>query len=143
MPALTVPAIASQNTLLYLGTDVSPSVFSTNVARMGDITITNETTVVDVTNQESGSRRRLATLIGNGPMSGNLFWEPTSVQDEALLALKNEKPPVLRSWKIVWPDGQAWLFAAYLTKMSPASKIGDALRAAFELTIDGDVLVVG
>lgn len=142
MPTLPVPAISSQFTRLYLGTDASPSVFSTYLGRLGDVSITNETTVVDVTNQESGSRRRLATIIGNGPLTSTLFWEPTSVQDAALIALKNAEPPVLRSWKVVWPDGQTWYFSAYLTKMSPTAKIADALRAAFELTIDGDVLVV-
>ena len=143
MPTLEVPAIASQNTRLSLGTDVSPSVFTDFIARLGDIAIGNETTVVDVSNQESGARRRLATLIGNGPLTANLYWEPTETQDEELLALKNQVPPVLRSWKITWPDTQEWFFAAYLTKFSPSSKIADALRSAFELTIDGEILVVG
>jgi hypothetical protein len=46
---------------------------------------------------------------------------------------------VLRSWKIVWPDGMIWLFAAWLTKFSATSKVGDALESSLELDIDGQI----
>jgi len=141
MPALSVPAIASQNTLLYLGTDTSPSVFSANIARLGNIKVVTKVAVVDVSNQESGARRKLATLIENGPLTADYFWEPEQAQDEQLFSLILQKPPVLRSWKLVWPDGATWLFAAYLTNFSPDAVIAGALKVAFELTIDGEITV--
>ena len=145
MPALVpqMPADASADTLLFLGTDASPSVFSSFLARVGDIASTSSIAVVDVSNQNSVARRKLATLLDSGNITFNLYWQPTSVQDEALLALYHTAPPVLRSWEIQWPDGQQWFFAAYLTKFAPAAKIADALRSACELTIDNQILVVG
>ena len=143
MPALTVPAIAAANTLLYLGTDASPSVFSANVARLGNVKGPNTSVaVVDVSNQESVARRKLATMLDSGSLTADLYWEPTSVQDENLFDVYTAAPPVLRSWKVVWPDGQAWLFAGYLTKWQPDSTIAAALKTAIEIVIDGQITVV-
>ena len=143
MSVLNVPAIASARTLLYLGTNASPSVFTAFLARLGDVTGPGTSVaIVDVSNQESVARRKLATLLDSGSVTANLYWEPTSVQDDALFAVYQTAPPELRSWQIQWPDGQLWLFNAYLSKFSPSSKIAGALMSSLELTIDGQIVVV-
>jgi hypothetical protein len=140
MPTLPVPAIAAANTLLYLGTDASPSVFGSPIARLGGIKVVTKVGVVDVSNQNSVARRKLATLIDNGPLTADYYWEPEQVQDFTLFSLITAAPPVLRSWQLVWPDGRTWLFAAYLTNFSPDAPIAGALKVAFELTIDGQII---
>lgn len=143
MPVLPVPAIASARTLLYLGTDASPSVFSDFIARLGNVKGPNTSmAIVDVSNQESVARRKLATLLDSGVLTADLYWEPTSTQDEDLFDLYTQAPPVLRSWQVVWPDGQIWQFAAYLSKWQPDSAIAGALKTAIELTLDGQITVV-
>lgn len=143
MPVLSVPAIASANTLLFLGTDASPSVFTTHFSRLGDITGPNTSVaIVDVSNQESVARRKLATLLDSGSLTANLYWEPTNVQDEELFTIYQTAPPVLRSYQVQWPDGQVWLFNAYISKFSPSSKIAGALVSAIEFTIDGQIVVI-
>ncbi len=143
MSVLNVPALASARTLLSLGTDASPSVFTAFLARLGDISGPNTSVaIVDVSNQESVARRKLATLLDSGTVSANLYWEPDSTQDAALFAVYQTAPPELRSWQIEWPDGQLWLFNAYLSKFSPSSKIAGALVSSIELTIDGEIVVV-
>lgn len=141
MPVLPTPAIASQNTLLYLGTDASPSVFSAAIDRLGNIKFSNKRDVVDVSNQTSHSRRKLATLLDNGALTADYYFEPTQSQDEDLFALYQAAPAVLRSWRCTFPDGQNWLFAGWLTKFTPDASIGGALKCAFEVTIDGDITV--
>ena len=142
-PTLPVPALAAAQTLLFLGTDASPSVFTAHFSRIGDVNgPSTSVAVVDVSNQESVARRKLATLLDSGMVTFNLYWEPESVQDQALFAVYQTAPPVLRSYKIQWPDGQVWLFAGYLTKFAPASKIAGALVSACEIVIDNQILVV-
>lgn len=143
MPILTVPAEAAADTLLYLGTDASPSVFTSFIGRLGDISGPNTSVaIVDVSNQESKARRKLGTLLDSGTVTANLYWVPSDAQDASLFDIYRSTPPVLRSYQMVWPDGVTWLFAAYISKWSPASKIADALRTAIEFTIDGEIEVI-
>lgn len=143
MSTLPVPALAAANTLLFLGSDASPSVFTSHFSRLGDINGPNTSvTVVDVSNQESLARRKLATLLDSGVLTANLFWIPSNAQDAALFAVYQTAPPVLRSYQLEWPDGEIWLFNAYITKFSPASKIAGALVSAIEFTIDDQIVVV-
>ena len=140
---LTVPAFASQNTLLYLGSDASPSVFTTYIGRLGNIDGPNSSiAVVDVSNQESGARRKLATLKDEGQITANLFWEPSQTEDEALYTLFATVPPPLRSWQIQWPDGTLWLFNGYLSKFAPKADIAKELNAAITIDIDDVIQVI-
>lgn len=140
---LPVPAIASANTLLYLGTDVSPSIFSNYIGRLGNIQFNGvKVDTVDVSNQESIAHRVLGTLLKSGDLTAVLFWEPSSVQDQELFALVITAPPPLRSWQLVWPDGSAWLFNAYATSFAPKSDIGKELNTNFMLSIDDSIVPV-
>ena len=139
MPALPVPAEASAQTQLWLGSDASPSIFTAFTARLGDISIDSSVSLVKVTAQTDVAVRKLATLLDSGKLTAKLFWIPSSAQDQALFAIYQTAPPVLRSWKIVWPDGMIWLFAAWLTKFSATSKVWDALESSLELDIDGQI----
>ena len=139
---LAVPAIASAQTQLYLGTDASPSVFTSPLGRLGNIDGPNSSAaVVDVSNQTSTRRRKLATLVDSGQLTAILYWEPSQTEDQQLYDLFAEAPPVLRSWQIIWPDGTIWLFNAYLTKFAPKADIAKELNAAITLDIDDDIAV--
>jgi hypothetical protein len=143
MSALTLPAIASANTLLYLGTDTSPSVFTTFLARLGNIDFNGVAIdMVDVSNQESVAHRVLGTLLKSGDLSFVLFWEPSSEQDQELFALLFSAPPPLRSYQLVWPDGSMWLFNAYFSKGAPKADIGKELNASCTLSIDDQIVPV-
>lgn len=141
--ALTLPAIASANTLLYLGTAASPSVFTNFLGRLGNIDFNGVAIdMVDVSNQESIAHRVLGTLLKSGDLTFMLFWEPTSVQDKALFALLFSAPPPLRSWQLVWPDGSMWLFNAYFSSATPKADIGKELNATCKLSIDDQIVPV-
>lgn len=144
MPALSVPAAASQDTLLYLGSDASPSVFSSFLGRLGNIEFGGVSVdVVDVSNQESTAHRKLATLLNSNDMTAMLFWIPGQTQDDELFSLIVTAPPVLRSWKVVWAGGlKTWFFTGYLTKFPAKADIGKELNAALTITIDGTITPV-
>jgi hypothetical protein len=139
MSILNVPAEAGNGTLLYLGSDASPSVFSDFIARLGDITTSQSVKTVDVSNQQSNWIRRLATIHDGGTVTVPLFWMPNDAGDEALIAVYAEAPPVLRSYQLVWPDGTPWFFNAYITKWAAKAPVEGALTADLEFTIDGEV----
>lgn len=139
MSILNVPAEAGNGTLLYLGSDASPSVFSDFIARLGDITTSQSVKTVDVSNQQSNWIRRLATIHDGGTVTVPLFWMPDDPGDEALIAVYAEAPPVLRSYQLLWPDGTPWFFNAYITKWAAKAPVEGALTADLEFTIDGEV----
>ena len=60
---------------------------------------------------------------------------------EPLFALILEAPPVLRSWKVEWPDGTNWLFSGWLTKFTPKADIGKELNASLTISIDDSITV--
>lgn len=139
MPVLSVPAEAANGTLLFLGSDASPSVFTDYIARLGDISTTQNVKTVDVSNQQSNWIRKLATMHDGGTVSVPLFWLPSDPSDKALITVYATTPPVLRSYKIEWPDGQPWFFNAYITKWAVKAPVQGALVAELEFTIDGVV----
>lgn len=143
MSVLPVPAIASANTRLFLGTAVSPSVFSGYIGRLGNIQFGGVSVdVVDVSNQESVAHRMLGTLLKVGDMTATLFWEPSEADDQELFGLVISTPPPLRSWKLEWPDGSSWLYNAYVTQFAPKADIGKELNTAFKLTVDDGIVAV-
>ena len=143
MGALTVPAIASAQTLLYLGGPDSPPTFTTYVGRLGNIDFAGvQIDMVDVSNQESVAHRMLGTLLKSGDLNAVLYWEPIIAQDQALFGLVIEAPPQLQAWKLVWPDGTEWLFNGYLTKFTPKADIGKALEASITISIDDQITPV-
>lgn len=139
MSTLPVPAEAANGTLLFLGSNASPSVFTTYIARLGDLATTSSVKTVDVSNQQSNWIRKLATMHDGGTVTVPLFWLPSDAGDEALIAVYATTPPVLRSYQIEWPDGKQWLFNAYITKWSVKAPVQGALTADLEFTIDGIV----
>lgn len=138
---LTVPARASQDTLLYLGTSGSPSNFGAALGRLGNIEFGGiSIDVVDVSNQESTAHRKLGTLLNSNDMTAMLFWDPSVAQDDELFELIITAPPELRSWKVVWAGGlKTWYFNGYLTKFPAKADIGKELNAALTITIDGTI----
>ena len=136
---LTVPAIAANNTLLYLATVDSPATFGSAIARLGDLSATNSVKTVDVSNQGSGWIRRLATIHDGGTVTVPLFWEPDQTTDAALIAVYAATPPALHAYMITWPDGVDWHFNAYITKWTVKAPVEGALTADLEFTIDGTV----
>lgn len=141
MPVLPVPAEAGNGTLLYLGTDASPSVFTDFIARLGDITTSQSVKTVDVSNQQSNWIQRLATIHDGGTVTVPLFWLPSDADDQALIDVYAEAPPVLRSYRLVWPDGQPWFFVAYITKWAAKAPVEGALTADLEFTVSGEVIM--
>lgn len=141
---LIVPAVASADTLLFLGSSGSPSVFGANIGRLGNIDFNGVAIdMVDVSNQESTAHRVLATLLKSGDLNATLFWEPGQTQDDALFSLVVTAPPVLQSWYVSWAGGlKKWYFTAYLSKFTPKADIGKELSAAITLSIDNSILAV-
>ena len=138
---LIVPAYAAANTLLFLGTEASPSVFTSNLDRIGDIKLNGVSLdMVDVSNQESTAHRVLGTLKKLGDLTFNYYWEPDQAQDQELFAVYEAGQ--LRSWQLQWPNGTLWLFNAYLSKFAPDASIAKALMAPSTLSVDGDVVVI-
>jgi hypothetical protein len=136
---LPVPAEAANNTQLFLGTDVSPSVFSIFIARIGDIATNQSVKTVDVSNQQSNWIRKLATMHDGGTVTFPLFWLPGEAEDQDLADVYASTPPKLRSYMLQWPDGKQWFFNAYFTKWAAKAPVQGALTADLELTIDGVV----
>lgn len=137
MSTLPVPAIGGNDTLLFLGSDASPSIFTTFIARLGDISTTTSRKTVDVSNQQSNWVRKLATIRDGGTVTVPLFWLPADAGDQALIdvfATEN-----LRSYQLQWPDGKSWFFNAYITKWAAKAPVEGALTADLEFTIDGIV----
>lgn len=137
MSTLPVPAIGGNDTLLFLGSDASPSIFTTFIARLGDISTTTSRKTVDVSNQQSNWVRKLATIRDGGTVTVPLFWLPADADDQALIdvfATEN-----LRSYQLQWPDGKSWFFNAYITKWAAKAPVEGALTADLEFTIDGIV----
>lgn len=139
MPILNVPAEAANGTLLYLGSDASPSIFTDFIARLGDIATSQSVKTVDVSNQQQNWIRKLATMHDGGTVTVPLFWLPSDADDQALIDVYATTPPVLRSYKLEWPDGKAWFFNAYITKWAAKAPVQGALTADLEFTIDGVV----
>lgn len=139
MATLPVPAEAGNGTLLFLGSAASPSIFTTFLARLGDITTSQSVKTVDVSNQQSNWIRKLATIHDGGTITVPLFWLPNDAGDEALIAVYAQAPPVLRSYKLEWPDGTPWFFNAYITKWAAKAPVEGALTADLEFTVDGIV----
>lgn len=137
----SVPAEAGNNTLLFLGSNVSPSVFTTFLARLGDITTTQSVKTVDVTNQQANWTRKLATIHDGGTVSVPLYWLPSDTGDQALIAVYATTPPALRAYQLQWPDGHSWFFNAYISKWAVKAPVQGALTAELEFTIDGIVLM--
>lgn len=139
MPVLSVPAEAANNTLLYLGSDESPSMFTDFIARLGDIATSSNVKTVDVSNQQSNWIQKLATMHDGGTVTVPLFWLPSDADDQALIDVYAQTPPVLRSYQLVWPDGKPWFFNAYITKWAVKAPVQGALTADLEFTISGVV----
>lgn len=140
---LVLPAIASAGTHLFLGSEASPSIFTTYLSRLGNIDFNGiAIDMVDVSNQDSVAHRVLGTLLKNGDLNAVLYFEPTSAQDVELFDIVLAPPPPLRSWQIEWPDGQIWQFNAYLSKFTPKADVGKALEAAITLSIDNVITVI-
>lgn len=144
MPTLPMPAVASADTLLFLGTDASPSVFGANIGRLGNIDFAGVAIdMTDVSNQESTAHRQLGTLLKSGDLTATLMWIPGQTDDDALFELAVTAPPVLRSWCISWAGGlKKWYFSAYLSKFTPKADIGKELSAAITVSIDDSILAV-
>lgn len=141
MSSLVLPAIASQNTQLYLGGPTSPPSYVLQ-GRVGDIKWNGVSIdMVDVSNQTSTAHRMLGTLLKTGALTFTLYWEPSQTQDETLFDLIITAPPALQQWKQVWPDGTIWDFNGYLSKFAPDASIAKALTAACEITIDNSISV--
>lgn len=145
MSSLSVGAISSFNTGLYLGGPTSPPSYVLQ-GRMANIEFGGVSVdVVDVTSQTDRAHRKLATLNNPGDMTAMLFWEPKQTQDQTLFDLVIAAPPVLQQWKVVWAegnDGTAWFFNGYLTKFPAKADVGKELNAAITISIDGPITVV-
>ena len=138
---LTLPAIASAKTRLYLGGPDSPPTYVFQ-GRLGDIKWNGVSIdMVDVSNQESDAHRMLGTLLKTGDMTAKLFWEPSSAQDMALFAIVLTAPPALQQWALEWPDGTIWAYNAYLSKFAPDATIAKELSAALTLSVDDSISV--
>jgi hypothetical protein len=144
MAALIVPAIASFDTLLYLGGPTSPPSY-VQQGRIGNIKFNGVAIdMVDVSNQESPAHRVLGTLLKTGDLTFDLYWEPKSTQDLALFELVITAPPALQQWKVVWAsaaDGTIWAFNGYLSKFTPDASIAKALMASCTISVDDTITV--
>lgn len=136
---LPVPAIGGNNTLLFLGSPASPSIFLDFIARLGDIASSTSVKTVDVSNQNTAWVRKLATIADGGTVTVPLFWLPSDTDDQALIDVFVAKQ--LRSYQLQWPDGKSWFFNAYITKWATKAPVEGALTADLEFTIDGIVQV--
>jgi hypothetical protein len=145
MASLALPAIASYNSQLYLGGPTSPPTYVLQ-ARIGNIKFAGMTIdMVDVSNQTSTAHRMLGTLLKPGDVTFDLYTEPATAQDQALLELVLTAPPALQQWKIVLAagtDGTALLFNGYLSKYPLDASIGKALTVPCTISIDNNVTVV-
>ena len=146
MSSLALPAIASFNSQLYLGGPTSPPTYVLQ-ARIGNVKFGGiAIDVVDVSNQTSTAHRKLATLLNPGDMTFDLYYEPSSTQDEGLFNLVIAEPPVLQQWKVVLAAGTdncQLLFNGYLSKFPIDASIGKALMASgCTIAIDGSITPV-
>ena len=142
MSTLALPAIASFNSQLWLGGPTSPPSY-TLLARIGDIKFAGlAIDTVDVSNQTSQAHRKLGTLLNPGDVTFVLYIEPSSTQDQALLAILFTAPPPLQQWKIVTAagtDSGIFIFNGYLSAMPIDASIGKALMVQAKITIDDRV----
>lgn len=145
MAALSLPAIASYNSQLWLGGPTSPPTYVLQ-ARIGNIKFAGMAIdMVDVSNQTSQAHRMLGTLLKPGDVTFDLYTEPASAQDTILLDLVLAAPPALQQWKIVLSagtDGTALFFNGYLSKYPLDASIGKALVVPCTISIDNTVTVV-
>ena len=145
MSAFTVPAIASADTLLYLGGPSSPPSYVLQ-GRIGNIKFNGVAIdMVDVSNQESPAHRVLGTLLKVGDLTFDLYWEPSQTQDIDLFDLVITTPPALNAWKVAWASGSLytnnWIFNGYLSKFTPDASIGKALMASCQISVDDTITV--
>ena len=145
MSTLALPAISSFNTQLWLGGPTSPPSYVLQ-GRIGNIKFGGiAIDIVDVSNQTSTAHRKLGTLLNPGDLTFDLFWEPSSTQDQTMFNLIVAAPPQLQQWKVVYAagtDGAAWIFNGYLAKFPADASIGKALMApGTTIAIDGSISV--
>lgn len=137
---LTAPALAAFGTQIYLGTDASPAVFSTPVARVGDIAVNGLSVMMqDVSNQSSSWKRTVGTLHDGGTFTFTLYFYPTL--DQVMLIVFGTVPPPIRSFMLTFPDNDQWFFNGTISKWATKAPVEGVITADVEITIDGQVIL--
>lgn len=130
-------AISSFGTLLQRGDGSDPEVFST-IAEVQDIkppALSADTEEVTHQDSPNGWKEYLPTLLDAGEVTFDLNFIPTDTGHTALITDMTSR--VKRNFKVVFPDGSTWSFAAYVTGFEPDAPVSGKLSASVTLKVTG------
>ena len=135
-------AIAAYGVLLKVGSGGTAETF-TAIAEVRDIEGPEmEAEMKDVTSHDSpgGWRELIPTLLSAGEVSFDLNFIPGDPTHDAETGLVSDMwGRVKRNYQLVWPDGEGWEFAAYVSGFNPSAAVEDELAAEVTLTVTGAV----
>lgn len=95
--------------------------------------------VLDVTAHDSPDqyREKRGGVKDPGEVSVDVNYQP-AVHDVWIDDLDDEDP---RDYKVTWPDGTVWAFAAYLTNFEPSAPFDDKLSATATFSVTGKPVI--
>jgi hypothetical protein len=143
-----LPAVGTR---LAVGNNASPLVYNL-IGNQAKITTDTKTDTADTTNQGSQWDQSIPTLLVGGEISVEIFYQPDSVGADGTTGLVGHaatSPGALvdmflnqeiRPWRLMWPDGSAQYFQAYISTIPVTSDpTGKALMLAMKLKITGAI----
>lgn len=144
---MSVAAVASKNTLLQLGSQLSPETWST-IANVNNITGPGLSgNVVDVTSHSTNTpwRQKIVTLLDLGDVVATMFWVPTdSTHKNAVNGLRYIfVTRSLMTYRLYYPDGAGGtqssfdVFDAYISKLSHVAPVDKVLEMTVTFTGTG------
>jgi len=133
-------AISAFGTLLQRGDGADPENF-TPIAEVLDIkppALSADTEEVTHQGSPDGWKEYIVTLLDGGEVSFDINFIPTDTTHNAAAGLLADySARTKRNWKVVFPDGTAWQFAAYVTGFEPDAPVGGKLAASVTLKVTG------
>jgi len=133
-------AISSFGTLLLRGDGADPENF-TPIAEVQDIkppSLGADTEEVTHQGSTDGWKEYIVTLLDAGEVSFDINFIPTEATHNASAGLMADfAARTKRNWKVVFPDGTEWQFAAYVTAFEADAPVNGKLSASVTLKITG------
>jgi predicted secreted protein len=108
-----------------------------NVSNIGGPGLTRETIDVSAHDSPNSTREFVGGLKDPGEVSADLNYDPAE-HDTLIDDLDDQA----HNYKITWPDGSTWTFAAILTGFEPGAPIDDKLAASVTWKVSGMPTIV-
>ncbi len=144
---MSAAALAAINTLLQIGDEASPEVWTT-IANVGDYQpIQPSATVVDVTSHSTGTpwRQKIVTLLDAGKVQAKVFYVPKDpTHDGSTGIMSYFTGRVLKHIRIVFPDAPLvinqtkFTFFGYVSTFSISSPVAGVEEATLTFEITGE-----